>query len=141
MRKFLSIFFALIFSFSIILFSNSGQARNKVQEDTDAQICRAAISTIMGKDLTDVRFDKKVKKVKYISFDPKEKKSTFKFKCHVDGNRIHWASEFGNWKDSDLDSVVTYKIKEKFFIVSESYNSGYNFHKRFNLKDVMGKNK
>ena len=108
-------------------------------EISDAQICRAGIATIMGKTIDEVRFDREVKQVKYVSFDPTEENTTFKFKCTVASSKIQWASEFGSWKDSDLDSDVSYEIKENFLIVSESYNSGYTFNKRFSVKFLKDK--
>ncbi len=105
------------------------------QKLSDAQICRAAMSTIMDQKLEDVEFKREVKQVKYINIPPSKDNSTFKFKCTVTGNKIQWASEFGTWRDTDLDSKVSYDIKEGFLFVREKYNSGYTFNKRFNLND------
>ena len=130
MIRFLTIFLLITF-----LFPSFAHA----QQIPDAQICRAAISTIMNKKLNEVEFTREVKQVKYVSFAPTKDNSTFKFKCTVEDQRIQWASAFGSWKDSDLDSVVRYEVKEGFLIIRETYNSGYTFNKRFNLKDLTEK--
>lgn len=111
----------------------------EARELSDAQICRAAISTIMNQDLKDVEFKREVKQVKYINIPPSKDNSVFKFKCTVSDKKIQWASEFGTWQDSDLDSFVTYKIKENILIMSERYNSGYTFNKKFSLNNLKDK--
>jgi hypothetical protein len=82
-----------------------------------------------------VEFTREVKQVKYIRIPPSKDNSTFKFKCTVTGNEIQWASEFGTWRDTDLDSSIVYAIKEGQLIIAETYNSGYTFRKRFNLNE------
>ncbi len=130
MLKLILILFSFLTTFSVAV-----QAKNI----PDAQICRAAISTIMNQELKDVEFKREVKQVKYIYIPPNKDNSTFRFKCTVSDKKIQWASEFGTWQDSDLDSVVTYHIKEDFLIIRERYNSGYTFNKRFNLKNFKDK--
>lgn len=105
------------------------------QQLHDKDICRAAISTVFNEELKDVEQTKNVLNVQYIEIPPRKDDKTFKFKCTAVKGVIDWASELGAWQNTDLDSEVTYEIKDGFLIVTELYNSGYRFNKKFKLSN------
>lgn len=122
-------FFAIIIFLPTVCWAKKLEAVSK-----DAEICRAAIATIMDQKLGDVHFDKEVKQVKYISFAQTPEHSINKFKCSVDDNgRVNWGSEYGAWRDTELDSVVHYEIKDDKLLIKEKYNSGYILKKYYDF--------
>jgi hypothetical protein len=133
--------FSILIVLGFILLPSASQAKRKTIEINDAQICRAGIGTIMNRPLNIVEFYKEVKQIKYISYKREEDGATWKFKCHVKDKRIFWASDTGYWRDSGLDSIVEFEILNDFLIIHEKHNSGYTFHKRFKVEDLIGKNK
>jgi len=134
-----SIYFFIAFFVGLFLVISIAQAKDL----DDAEICRAAIAAIMGQKLEGVHFDKEVKQVKYISFAQTPKHSINKFKCSVgESGKIHWASEYGAWRDGELESLVRYEIKDTKLIILEEYNSGAIFKKLYDLnKGKLEENK
>lgn len=125
--------FRLILSFLVLGFAIAPVRVAIAKDLSDKDICRAAMSTIFNEELEDVESKKNVLNVHYINIPKPKDNSSFKFKCTAVDGLISWGSELGAWQNTDLDSKVTYEIKDGFLIVSELYNSGYKFNKRFKL--------
>lgn len=110
------------------------------QELSEAQICRAAIGTIMNRDADDVRIDKDKKQLKHLSFINFEDKVKWQFKCYIEKGQVFWATEMGSWRNTLLDPVVDYDVENKVLSVNVRHTDGSVFTKEFDIEKLMQKN-
>ena len=122
----------VVFVTTSVFFVNESYA----DDLTDTQICRAGISTIWNQKLEDVTVDRTQLNIVYVSFPPNSSGTSSAFKCVVNGDKIVWGTTFGNWRDTDLDSVIEFNTKGGVLFVRERHNNGSIFLKKFNLNDL-----
>lgn len=107
---------------------------------SDAQTCKAGISTLMGKSPSIMKITKKEKSVIYLSYKRPDDGTTWSYKCQISGNRIIWASIFkngeGRWRTHPLDEVITYQTSGDKITVSQKYSDGSETIKNFRLKEL-----
>lgn len=124
------------FIFCFILFFAS-PVFAKTEALTNDHICRAVIGTIFDKKVEDVKIIRQQKDVVFISFTPEEGDKTTRFKCAVKGENIIWATETGSWRNTDIDSTISYEVKKNILYVEENHKNGSIFTKSFDIKKLM----
>ncbi len=129
----------LLFTISCLLGGLVASSQSYASDLTDAQLCRAGISTIWNQELTDVVIDRTQLNIAHISFPQKVRGASSAFKCVVNGDKIVWGTTFGNWRDTDLDSVIEFTIKDGILFVNEKHNNGSVFTKEFAVTDLVEK--
>ena len=86
---------------------------------TDHQICRAAIATIMHKDVSITSASgEEVISVSYRSEYLK------KFKCRLQGSRVMWGAADGRWRDHPMDEKVMWEAKGEKLIIRQPWSDG-----------------
>src|SRR5688500_4940108 len=69
------------------------------QPFTSAQICKAAIGVVMGRNPATMKVDKSIGNVTYISYVRPDDRKRWAYKCKLDGNRVLWGADDGRWRD------------------------------------------
>jgi hypothetical protein len=128
----MKIFF--IFTLTLI-YSLNAQAKEK--ELTDNHICRAAISTIFDQTVEEVEIFRVQGEVNYIKFPKDEDNKVTRFKCIVRGSDIIWATEMGAYRNTGIDSKITYERKKNVLTVKEEHKNGSVFRKAFDVKKLI----
>jgi len=128
MKFFFIIFLATIFSLP---------AFAKSKELTDDHICRAAISTIFDQTVEEVEIFRTQMNVTYIKFPKSENNNVTRFKCIVQGTDIIWATETGAYRNTGIDSKVSYETKNNVLLLKEEHKNGSVFKKAFDIKKLM----
>ena len=86
---------------------------------TEQQICRAAIATIMHKDVSIVSASGEgVIAVSYRS------DSLQKFKCRLEGARVMWGSADGRWRNHSLDEKVMWEAIGDTLVIRQPWSDG-----------------
>jgi len=101
-----------------------------------AQICRAGISTVMGKDPNIIKIDKIKDQIIYLFYIRPSDKKRWAYRCKLSGNRIIWASDTGRWRDSQYDSKITYKINGENIKIKDRFGDGSVTMKSFSLNQL-----
>lgn len=101
-------------------------------------LCKAAISTEMGREakiMKSLKSDPSLPEISYTRNDGKN----YRYNCKIEGNRITWRTYFndysktgwGRWRNENGDSVITYEVKEQtLFIKNSSTGEIYKFNKQ-----------
>lgn len=101
-----------------------------------AQICKAGIAIVMGKDPSIMRVDKTKGSTTYLSYVRQSDNKKYAYRCKLSGNRIIWASSTGRWRDSKYDSKVVYKIDGETIQIEDRFSDGSGTKKSFSLKQL-----
>lgn len=105
-----------------------------------AQICRAAISTVMGRPSASIGAEARGDTI-FLSYVRADDGSVWEYRCRVEGSRILWASEpGGRWRDHPMDEKVTYRVTQESGVsilrISETYPGGTSSEKSFKVGDL-----
>lgn len=100
-------------------------------------ICRAAISTIFDETVEDVEVFRSQLNVTYLKFPKSDENRITRFKCIVQGTDIIWATETGAYRNTGIDSKISYETKENILTVKEDHKNGSVFKKTFDIKKLM----
>ena len=108
---------------ALLLFSNTSTIASSAGF-SEAQVCKAGIGTIMGRDPSSMKTrttSNGVLKVSYVRpFDRKK----FSYKCKIEGNRILWGNSDGRWRTHSADSKVTYRVDGELLQVTDKFSDG-----------------
>ena len=98
---------------------------------TDQQICRAAIATIMHKDVSIVSASGTgVIFVSYSSDGPK------KFKCRLEGPPVMWGNADGRWRNHSLDEKVMWEAIGDTLVIRQPWSDGSLTEDEFNKNQL-----
>lgn len=86
------------------------------------QICKAALSSIMGVEPQMIKEAKSSNEIIYLYYRLEGEKERFGYRCKVVGNRVMWGSQMGRWRDQKDDEVISYQITGNSIIVKEHFN-------------------
>ena len=106
------------------------------KEISDAHICVAAMATVMNQEAKTIKIDRQQKQITHISFFDIKDNIKWEFKCLMEGNRVQWATKMGNWRNTRLDSVIEFEIRDEILMIQESHTNGSVFKKQFNIKEL-----
>lgn len=102
------------------------------------QVCKATISTVMGKSPSIMNIDRTEKDITYISYIRPDDGTNWAYRCMFDGSTIIWASDTGRWRTDKADSKITFSINGSTLTISEKYGDGSATDKSFTLQELGG---
>lgn len=123
------------FIFTFLVLSFPVYAMEKKLQDDD--ICRATISTIFDQKVEDVSIVRQQKDVVVLKVPRSETVTVTRFKCAVKGENIIWATETGSWRNTAIDSKISYKTKDNVLVIEEAHTNGSAFEKAFDIKKLI----
>ena len=86
---------------------------------TNQQICRAAIATIMHKDVGIVSASGEgTISVTYSSNGRKT------FKCRIEGQRVMWGNADGRWRNHPMDEKVMWETEGNTLVIRQPWSDG-----------------
>ena len=75
-----------------------------------ANVCRAAISSVMGQSPSIIKLDKVGDAIVNVSYRRPTDGSKWSYRCKFEGSRLWWATSDGRWRDGPLDEIITFSI-------------------------------
>ena len=127
--------FTLVFGLAISLLGAEALAKD-IAGFSEQQICKAAISVVMGRDPKIMRIDKVSGGVTYLSYIRADDQTEWSFRCKIAHGRVIWASDTGRWRTHSEDSVIRFSIAGSTLFISERFSDGSSGGKRFRKKDL-----
>ena len=104
---------------TLSILTTVSQGEEKVFDDR--QICKAAISLVMGIEPNQIMYDQDTSKEIYLSYRLKDEKEVYRYRCKIEGNRVIWASASGRWRTQKDDAMITYYVNSDRVTVEERY--------------------
>jgi hypothetical protein len=89
---------------------------------THLQICKAALSSIMGVDHAAIHTDKREDGIVSMSYRIEGESDRYEYKCRVEGNRVIWGSARGRWRTKKGDAVITFSVDSGNVTIRERFN-------------------
>ena len=86
------------------------------------QICKAALSLVMGVEPQNIRYDRESDGVFYLSYTLEEKGEPYRYRCKIEPNRVIWGSEMGRWRTKEEDALITYTLHAESVTIYERFN-------------------
>lgn len=130
---------AILNEASVLLEAKKEKHRQQLKE-LAPKICRAAIATVMGRDISIITTRSITDNIHYLYYKRPDDNSLWKYRCKPDGNNIMWASNWteseGRWRTSQYDGKVTYKLKNELLTIDERYPDNSVTSKTFNIKKI-----
>lgn len=120
---------------SSVLLTACGESTDTNYAEKD--ICRAAISLVMGRSLDTVSIDSSSGSQFNLSYTRPEDGSNWSYKCKVEGNSILWGADDGRWRDADEDSKLSFTIQEVLTVV-EGFSDGSKKTAVYDHTDFQG---
>ena len=106
----------LLLLLSNILF---GASRNGY---THLQVCKAALSSVMGVDHKRIHTKKRGDGTVSMSYRIEGENDRYDYKCRLEGNRVIWGSAKGRWRTKKGDAVVTFTVNSGNVTITERFN-------------------
>ena len=106
----------------------------------ERQICKAAISIVMGRSPSIMSIDRIEGGVVYLSYVRSNDRSRWHYRCKIQGSKIVWASETGRWRTDREDSVITFTISGNTLRVVDRFSDGSASSQSFELKELGDRN-
>lgn len=104
------------------------------------QICKAAVSVIMGRSPSIMKASTVGSEVK-VSYVRSDDGSTWKFKCKLEGSRVMWGSDPGRWRTHPDDERVYYSVSgagaSARLTIEERYGDGSASRESFTPKQLQ----
>lgn len=88
----------------------------------DAQICKAALSSIMGVEIKDIDTKQKGNGITYMYYRLEDESRRYDYRCRLEGNRVIWGSAMGRWRTQKDDAVITFSVKNGKVIIKEKFD-------------------
>lgn len=132
MVRVLSFSWMALFIMAIVSPSGDNASTEVVRGDfSDQQICKAAISTIMGRLPSIIRIASSSGGVTYLSYIADGTK--WDYRCRIQGNNAVWAAEPGRWRTED---DIQYSVSGTRLVVSELYSDGSSNRKVYEISQL-----
>jgi hypothetical protein len=109
-------FFSILLLVSNTLYGASGDAY------THVQLCKAALSSVMGVDLKAIQTEKEKDGIVSLHYRIEGESERYDYKCRVEGNRVVWGSEKGRWRTKKGDAVITFSVSNGNVTIRERFN-------------------
>ncbi len=125
---------------AVALFAMTGISitANAVAEFDISKICKATISTVMGKAPSIMKIDKIVGGVIYLSYIRQSDRTTWAYRCQIDGAKAIWATDTGRWRTHAMDSKITFIARGGSLKITEKYSDGSSTKKTFTSNQLGG---
>ncbi len=103
---------------------------------THAQVCRAAIATIMGKDPAIIVASDAGSNIR-LAYTRKDDGSEWTYKCKIEGSRVLWGSPTGRWRDDPADSRVSFREQPDGKLeIEDRYSDGSSTKESYTLEQL-----
>jgi hypothetical protein len=89
---------------------------------SDVDVCKATIGAVMNRDPSImVAADRgDLISVSYTRDDG----TSWAFKCKIQGSRVLWGNLDGRWRDTSMDSQISYRVDGNTVTITELYSDG-----------------
>ena len=105
--------------------SSSAAAQSDISLFQTDQVCRAAISTIMGQPVHRVRVERIARDgVVFLFYIRPDDRTTWSFKCFTEKNVVTWGNADGRWRVDPFDSKITFFASDELLTINENYGDG-----------------
>ncbi|MEX2257803.1 MAG: hypothetical protein WD672_03750 [Woeseia sp.] len=106
-------------------------------ELSESDICRAAISTIMGRPVHKILVERVARDgVNFLFYIRPEDRTTWYFKCFTEKNVVTWGNASGRWRVDPDDSIVKFAVSNEVLTITDNYSDGSKKEKRFTKADL-----
>jgi hypothetical protein len=106
---------------------------------SEAQICKAGISLVMGKDPAIIKTKVVGDEVK-VSYVRSDDGIAWKYKCKLEGAKVLWGADPGRWRNHPADEPMFYSVRREGesarLTVEEKYQDGSSNRKTFTAADL-----
>lgn len=124
----------LMFSCGAVIAQDIGEESANFSE---SEVCRAAISTIMGHPVNKVRVEKFARDgVVFLFYIRAEDRTTWSFKCFTEKNVVTWGNADGRWRVDPFDSTVSFLASDGVLTITENYGDGSEKNENFTKLDL-----
>ncbi|MDM5271973.1 hypothetical protein PGH07_07265 [Sulfurovum sp. zt1-1] len=89
---------------------------------THVQICKAALSSIMGVDIAAIETQKGKDGIVYLHYRIEGENDRFDYKCRLEGSKVIWGSANGRWRTKKSDAMITFQVRDGSVTIKERYN-------------------
>lgn len=117
---YISASFAILFILLIYISMPISKA-SKPLHITDEFVCKAAIGAIFGRSPQNIN-TAIFNNIVHLQYIRPSDSSSWKSKCKVSGNTVHWAStnegDIGRWRNHEMDSRVTFFVDQKSYDIT-----------------------
>jgi hypothetical protein len=103
-----------------------------------AQICKAGIAAIAGRDPTIVKVDRAQMDAIYLSYVWPTDGKRWAYKCKIQGDKIISGADAGRWRTHRDDSVITFNVQGSTLIGVERFGDGSSNRKMFTAQQLGG---
>lgn len=79
-------------------------------QPTLAQVCRAAIGALMGREPKIINITRQDGDVVFTRYARPGDGTVWENRCRLQGNVVHWATATGRWRTDPAEEVVTYAV-------------------------------
>ena len=86
-----------------------------------AQICKAMISAVMGREPKIINIDAESEGVIRLSYRRPSDGSHWSNRCKVTGQSVTWALREGRWRDHPLDEKITFERSGEMLIIRQRH--------------------
>ncbi|WP_137173204.1 hypothetical protein [Massilia sp. HP4] len=100
------------------------------------QICRAAISAVMGRDPKTLKVTKVDSGVIHLSYSRPDDETVWEQRCRVEGQKVVWATKSGRWREHTLDDVITYTVTGTSLTISQKFTDGSTVVKSYSRAEL-----
>jgi hypothetical protein len=114
----------------------TGSAEASGSTFTEAQICKAGIGTLMGRDPKIVKVTKQDKGIVYLYYIRRDDGTKWSYRCKIEGGKVVWSSDTGRWRTDPLDEQITYRINGKLLEIIQSYSDGSSTKESFKASQI-----
>jgi hypothetical protein len=119
---------ALMFLAATLINHASGADKSSFSH---AQICKAGIGVVMGRDPKTIKVDRAQSDAIYFSYVRADDGKRWAYKCKIEGDKIIWGADDGRWRTHPDDSVITFNVRASTLTVVERYGDGSSNRKNF----------
>lgn len=103
---------------------------------TQEHICRAAVAKVMGRTPSIIKVLKNDNGVVTTQYIRSSDNSKWTNHCHLDGNRVVWATETGPWRNRPGDEVLTYEVMNGSLEITERFSGSSSTKQSFSAKEL-----
>ena len=89
---------------------------------THLQVCKAALSSVMGVDHKMIHTEKRNDGIVYMYYRIEGESDRYDYKCRLVGNRVIWGSAKGRWRTKKGDAVVSFSVNNGHVMITERFN-------------------
>lgn len=98
---------------------------------SEVGVCKAAIASLFFHSPSIMKVNQVSDEVFKVSYRRPSDNTLWENKCQIEGNRVHWGSFDGRWRNHDLDGVVLFMALGNDLTIQENHHDGSTSITRF----------